>query len=208
MTNTDRKLWVTPTQERSRIKVQRILDAALDLAAKQGSLELRMTDIAVTAEVSVGTLYQFFPSRTAVVGALFAREMTPIDNSIDQLFDGESTDQPLTEQIEKLILSHLKLAKRHPGLAVLWAASAVDPAVEAADLANTHKNAGRLASHLSRSVSDQVDEQDLYATALLLCHLWSSVVRLCLRSKPADAKRIVRQYAALIAARESELKKL
>ncbi|MEM1142853.1 MAG: TetR/AcrR family transcriptional regulator [Pseudomonadota bacterium] len=208
MTTDNHKKWVTPTQERSRVKVERILDAALSLAAKQGSLELKMTDIADNADVAVGTLYQFFPSRSAVIGALFAREMTPIDNSIDQLHSGEPTDQPLAERIEKLILSHLKLAKRHPGLAVLWAASAVDPAVEAADLANTRKNAARLTSHLTYSVSDTVDEQDVYATALLVCHLWSSVVRLCLRSRPADARRIVRQYAAMIAARENQLRKL
>ena len=63
----------TPRQERSVARVERILDAAAALI-REGGVEAATTNaIAARAEVSVGSLYQFFPHREAVLQALAAR---------------------------------------------------------------------------------------------------------------------------------------
>ncbi|MEM1148730.1 MAG: TetR/AcrR family transcriptional regulator, partial [Pseudomonadota bacterium] len=78
--------WIEPTQARSREKVQKIVDAARRRVVETQSLDLKMTDIARAAGVAVGTLYQFFPSRTALIQKLFAEEMRVIDASVAETF--------------------------------------------------------------------------------------------------------------------------
>lgn len=192
--------WVEPTQARSREKVERILDTAVELAVEAGSLEIKMTELAKRAGVATGTLYQFFPSRSALIGKLFDREMGPIDAGITEALESAKSVADLEARIERRLLHDLELVRSRPGLFVIWSSPAVDPVVQAADFANTRKNAKRLSGHLQAILPKHVSEEDVYATALLVCHLWSSVIRLCVLAEPSETEAIVRQYASMLAA--------
>src|SRR3954454_149059 len=63
----------TPVQERSAARVQRMLDAAAALLDEVGYDATTTSLIASRAGVSVGSLYQFFPDRRAVLQALAVR---------------------------------------------------------------------------------------------------------------------------------------
>jgi AcrR family transcriptional regulator len=63
----------TPVQERSAARVQRMLDAAASLLDEVGYEATTTSLIAARAGVSVGSLYQFFPDRRAVLQALAVR---------------------------------------------------------------------------------------------------------------------------------------
>lgn len=62
-----------PKQERSRAKVDAILDAADAIVATDGTDGLTTTLVAERAGVAVGTLYQYFDGVPAIVDALVAR---------------------------------------------------------------------------------------------------------------------------------------
>ena len=171
--------WVEPTQARSKAKVEKILDATLELALQQGSLDIKMTEVAKLAGVAVGTLYQFFPSRSALVSRLFVREMVPIDEGLAHLMDSTGSAIDLTSQVESLLTRNLKLVQERPGLMVIWALPAVDATVQDADFAHTQKNASNLTEHLLEVFPNHVDTEAVHATSLVICHLWSSVMRLC-----------------------------
>jgi AcrR family transcriptional regulator len=64
-----------PRQSRSKATVQAILDACAETLSRRGYLGLTTHAIASRAGVSVGTLYQYFPNRDAVAGALVVRTM-------------------------------------------------------------------------------------------------------------------------------------
>ncbi|MEO1335161.1 MAG: TetR/AcrR family transcriptional regulator, partial [Myxococcota bacterium] len=118
MSPSDGTLWVEPTQARSREKVDRILATAVQMMVETGSLDLKMTEVAKAAGVAVGTLYQFFPTRAALIGKLFAREMAPIDASLVEAV-GDVTDMgELLAKLDALLRSHLKLVRTRPGLLV------------------------------------------------------------------------------------------
>ena len=63
----------SPSQQRSRERVERMLSAASALIAEQGSDAMRMGEVAERAGVSIGSLYQFFPDKRAIVWALAER---------------------------------------------------------------------------------------------------------------------------------------
>lgn len=60
----------TPIQNRSKKKVQQILDATVEIIAEKGSAGLSITWIAKRAGVTAGSMYQYFPNKDAIVYAL------------------------------------------------------------------------------------------------------------------------------------------
>jgi AcrR family transcriptional regulator len=64
----------TPRQPRSEATVEAILDAAFQLLEQGGLRALTTNHIAERAGVSVGTLYQYFKGKQAILGALAQRQ--------------------------------------------------------------------------------------------------------------------------------------
>ncbi|MEL7391908.1 MAG: TetR/AcrR family transcriptional regulator [Pseudomonadota bacterium] len=197
--------WIEPTQTRSRQKVVRVLEAARTLLVQHSTLDLKMTDVAKAAGVAVGTLYQFFPSRTALIQKLFAEEMSVIDLSVEQTFYTLSDVSALSAQIEKQLSGHIDLVRSRPAMMVIWGSVAVDPAVQSADLINTRQNAAVLAERILGQLGPDADATAVLASATLVCHLWSSVIRLCVQADPDEARAIIRQYSKMIATHTQSL---
>lgn len=64
-----------PRQARSRALVEAILDATERVLAQEGSEATTTTRVAEVAGVSVGSLYQYFPSRDALLAAVIERRV-------------------------------------------------------------------------------------------------------------------------------------
>ncbi|WP_299973755.1 TetR/AcrR family transcriptional regulator [uncultured Pseudoteredinibacter sp.] len=60
-----------PSQKRSQERVQKILVSCSDLLRKEGLQSLTMPKLAKAANVSVGSLYQYFENKQAVLQALY-----------------------------------------------------------------------------------------------------------------------------------------
>ena len=63
------------SQERSKATVDAILDATARILVKEGYDRASTNRVALAAGVSVGSLYQYFPSKEALVAALVERHM-------------------------------------------------------------------------------------------------------------------------------------
>ena len=64
----------TPKQERSAATVAAILTACAELLVREGYEAVGVTGIAERAGVSVGSLYQYFPNKPAIIAALIETE--------------------------------------------------------------------------------------------------------------------------------------
>ena len=62
-----------PKRERGKLRVASLLNAGGELFAEKGYDATTMTEIAQRAGASIGSLYQFFPSKEALAEALFLR---------------------------------------------------------------------------------------------------------------------------------------
>ena len=74
----------TPTQQRSRERQERILAVATQLIASKGSDSLKMSEIAERSEISIGSLYQYFPDKSSVIRTLaerYQRRESPVYRS-------------------------------------------------------------------------------------------------------------------------------
>lgn len=77
-----------------------ILEAAAAVFGRLGFLDARMVDIAKEAGVSVGTLYNYFVSKDAVIDALHNHEMEELQAQLAQVSDTSEPCQRLRSLVE------------------------------------------------------------------------------------------------------------
>ncbi len=68
----------TPSQ---RARRERILDAAVELASEGGYDAVQMREVAERAEVALGTLYRYFPSKTHLLVSAMGRTFAELRDS-------------------------------------------------------------------------------------------------------------------------------
>lgn len=73
-----------PRQERSRQMVEALVDATAAVIGEFGLAEASTNRIAERAGVSVGSLYQYFESRDALIAALMERQAAEILQLVDE----------------------------------------------------------------------------------------------------------------------------
>ncbi|MES2933982.1 MAG: TetR/AcrR family transcriptional regulator [Pseudomonadota bacterium] len=105
----------SPRQARSKHLVEAILEAATRVFDAQGYAKGNTNCIATLAGVSVGSLYQYFPNKKALITALHDRHIREVGQSISAAFD-KYRGQSLDELIEHLVLVMLQAHQKHPRL--------------------------------------------------------------------------------------------
>jgi len=92
----------TPAQSRSRVTVEAIYEATIQVLLRGGMNALTTTHVAERAGVSVGTMYQYFPNKQALVYALNARYLDALALKIEATCR-EQSGAPLAQMVEALI---------------------------------------------------------------------------------------------------------
>ena len=121
----------TPVQSRSRERVERLLDAAAHAFAEVG-YEAATTDaIAAHAGASIGSLYQFFPNKQALLDAVARRHLDRASELFDALLRADAEGLPWYELLDRAIDGFATLDRTDPNMRAVWrnwhlAASYVD----------------------------------------------------------------------------------
>jgi AcrR family transcriptional regulator len=75
----------SPVQARSTASVDAILDATIQVLLSVGKERLTTTRVAARAGVSVGTLYQYFPNKSALLQAVLKRHLGEVTEAVEQV---------------------------------------------------------------------------------------------------------------------------
>jgi len=75
----------SPVQARSAVTVDAILEATIQVLLDVGKDRLTTTRVALRAGVSVGTLYQYFPNKSALLQAALKRHLDQVTKAIEQI---------------------------------------------------------------------------------------------------------------------------
>src|ERR1700685_500303 len=79
------KIAKAPKRARGVQRVAELLDAGAALFAENGYETTTMTQIAQRAGASIGSLYQFFPSKEVLAEALFGRYVARVASLLENL---------------------------------------------------------------------------------------------------------------------------
>jgi len=169
-----------------RERRKRILDATLALASKGGYEAVQMRAVAERADVAVGTLYRYFPSKVHLLVSALAREFEKID-ARRRMPPGESPIERM-----HLILGQITRAMQRDPLLT----EAMTRAFMFADASAAAEvdQVGRLMDSLfARAMSDGAPTEEQLQIARVVSDVWLSnlVAWLTRRSSATDvAKRL------------------
>ncbi|MBB6142742.1 AcrR family transcriptional regulator [Silvibacterium bohemicum] len=102
----------TPVQVRSAASVEAILQATLQVLLAVGKERLTTTRVAQRAGVSVGTLYQYFPNKSALLQACLRRHMDGVSRAIGDICEKHKSDG-LLEMGTALVFAYLDAKMRN-----------------------------------------------------------------------------------------------
>lgn len=106
-----------PSQARSRATVEAIVTAAARVLVERGYAGLTTVAVAERAGVSVGSLYQYFPGKDALLAALFERHMKQAVETMEQAAPPGAA-RSLAEEVDAQIGALLAAKMSNPRLAI------------------------------------------------------------------------------------------
>ena len=119
----------SPVQARSAASVDAILEATIQVLLHIGKERFTTTRVALRAGVSVGTLYQYFPNKSALLQAALKRHMDRVTDAVEAVCEREK-GRPLREMATALVTTYLLAKMKDPktGVALYSVSSDVDGA--------------------------------------------------------------------------------
>jgi len=118
-----------PSQDRSRARVNRILDAAAELLVEGGLRHVTTHRVAERAAVNVASIYQFYPNKYALLAALGQRYVDKFRDIAYQYRDVEFSAMPLDEIVDTVA----DVLFSDPVFPILWLNNMVTPELAFSD---------------------------------------------------------------------------
>lgn len=155
--------------EAQRERRKRILDATLAIASKGGYEAVQMRAVAERADVAVGTLYRYFPSKVHLLVSALGREFERIDAKTDRAtLTGGTPYQRLNMMVGRLN----RAMQRNPLLTEAMTRAFVFADASAAGEVD---HVGKLMdSMFARAMSDGEPTEDQYHIARVISDVWLS----------------------------------
>jgi AcrR family transcriptional regulator len=115
-----------PQQSRSVATVEAIYDATIQVLLRDGAESLTTVHVALRAGVSVGTLYQYFPNKQALLFAVLERHMVRTLMAVEEVCAANHF-QPLEVMVDALVNRFIdaKLADKDASVALYRIAAEV-----------------------------------------------------------------------------------
>lgn len=119
----------TPRQARATVTLEAILEATIQVLVATGPTRLTTTRVAERAGVSVGTMYQYFPNKQALLYAVTGRYLDIVADSVEQACR-EQHGAPVGRMAEALVEAywHAKIVRCDVTRALYLVAAEVDTA--------------------------------------------------------------------------------
>ena len=117
----------TPLQDRSRQRVERILDAAATVFGERGYDAATTEEIARLAGTSIGSVYQFFPNKLAIFNAISLRYLDRARALFDTFVTPASVEMPWPDLLDRAIDAFAAFHEDEPGFRAIllnWRVSA------------------------------------------------------------------------------------
>lgn len=189
----DTQMRRAPSQKRSRERVDAILANATKMIAEAGSDALRMSELAHRAGISIGSLYQYFPDKSAVVHALAERCNEESRACIAQGLSTVGTMEDLAAAFGALIDTYYAIFLAEPVIRDIWSAVQADGALRAMEAEESRRNGALLAARL-KALRPNTDATRIEATALLVMHLGEATMRLAVSVERTEGAALVDAY--------------
>jgi AcrR family transcriptional regulator len=185
-----------PTQQRSRERVERMLAAASELIERGGSDAMKMSEVAERAGVPIGSLYQFFPDKGAIIRTLAERYNAAGRDCIEKELAPVQTLAELGDAFARLVDIYYAMFLAEPVMRDIWSGTQADKALQEIDLGDSRATGRLLASALER-VRPDADRDRIATKSLLIMNLGVATMRLAIAVGREEGATLVEAYKAM-----------
>ncbi|MBM9499290.1 TetR family transcriptional regulator [Leptospira sp. 201903071] len=169
-----------PSQRRSIDRVQKILDVVAVLLERNGAEAITTNMIAQEAEIPIGSLYQYFPNKHAVLNAVGQRHLERVNLMLSEIFQSDLSGQNWEELIDLVIDSFANFYLTEPGFAPLWSSMKQDPELIEIDRENNLK----ISANVSRILSQfQVDPAENNIISRIIVEVTDAILNRWIREQ-------------------------
>jgi AcrR family transcriptional regulator len=177
----------TPVQARARERREALLDATARLLDEGGYDAVTTNAVAREAKTGIGTVYEYFPSREALLEGLLERYRI----RLEAVFDAAVAAAPGTWQgaVELVVEAFADFWLREPGYRALWGAVHVSPLLAETGQAWAETFTRRFAA-LGLEAADQLPPARRRLIARVAVHLVSGLLQVAVQA-PARVRRAI-----------------
>lgn len=176
-----------------------MLAVATDLIALKGIDAVRMSEIARRAEVSIGSLYQYFPDKAAIVRTLADRYNAEGRACVEAELAAVHSDAELRAALHRVVDGYYRMFLREPVMRDIWRATQADKALQELDAADCEAHAATLRVVLAR-LRPANDRAALETIASLLMQLIATAVRHAVSLERAQGDAAIDMFKRLLSA--------
>ena len=193
-----------PQRERGQRRVDTILAAAAKVFAEAGYEAATTNEIASRAKTSIGSLYQFFPNKDAILRAIVARHRDELSALIDSLLTLDSIRLPTPALVDRVMDALAGFDATHTGFHYIFLNSQASPRLAAAATQLDAEVIERVdAGYALRYPSLEPQRRKLYATITItmikaLLSLAASTNGTTRPQVLAEAKAVLSNYLELL----------
>ncbi len=185
---------VLPVQERSRRKIDAILDATAALLASQGVEAVSMLAIAEAAEVPAATVYHYFENRLAVLAALAGRTMLAVDTELQQRMRLSAGQQEFSSS--ELLQALYQAYSEAPGYVAILRALRAEPVFDSLVQESNRRGAEIIVALLSARTT--LPRARAARVAFILSEFCEQILQAALMATPREAKALLRELTVMV----------
>ncbi|NWB46279.1 TetR/AcrR family transcriptional regulator [Pseudomonas gingeri] len=183
----------TPRLERGKQRVAELMAAAARVFAEQGYDAATMTEVAAQAQASIGSLYQYFPTKALLAQALHGAQLEVLRGRLESLAQQAPGLSP--RQIAERILEELSLfLEENPAFIALAERRDIDKKAKAA----TRSGLLSLLTGLLAQAQPPLPAERHALTAVMLLELMKIAVSLKARESAEIAEGVVQTFKNML----------
>lgn len=187
---------LAPTQKRSRERFEKILSCAAELLLEKGSEAFRMSDIVERAQVPFGSLYQYFPDKTAIIATLAERYNAIGRECVGKELEAMRGADDLHPVLARITDGFFRMYREEPVMVAIWEATLADRRLQALDKEDREYLAGLLGEALRPFVD--VSRSEIESFSGLTLTLIGAAVRHAITRDEPEARRMLAQFKAML----------
>jgi len=186
-----------PTQERSKKRVDAILNASKKLISEKGSVKLKIHDIAESAGVTPASIYQYFPSKNAIILALVDEILDTTQSKLLQKLPEMTSMVEACHALQSLIEEHYQVYLDDPALLDVWMIISADKSLQKLDLDDSRRTSDLIMGCI-KQFYDEACWQKISEMSFLLAHMAGAAIRMAISLGPIEGRPIIDVFKRII----------
>jgi AcrR family transcriptional regulator len=199
-----------PQQGRSQLRFETIVNVSLRLFGEQGYEAVSMREIGRVAEIPIASVYQYFPTKQAIVKEIWLRYSQTVRAELEgdlNQFVQKGCLEGGELLIDRMVYLITELQLSSPAYVEVWGCIAATPELRTLNDQDT-LNLAALVTEAIMMIKPTADREQMEGLTLMLTESASAITKLTLSLPEEQRNRIIRQlktsmkilYKATIAA--------